>query len=419
MPTVLIIGTFDTKYDEAKYLRDKIEEGGCRTIVMDCGILGRSPVFDGRPADVSREEVAGAGGGNLQELARSGDKGRCIATMIRGAGKLSAALYKEDRFQAVIGIGGAQGTDIGTAAMRALHFGIPKLMVSAIANGLATFGPYIGTKDIMIMHSVVDLQGLNAFTKRILSNAAAAITGMAKTYVNGNIQGSGGTAVAMSMLGTTTPGALLAKGLLEKEGFEVVAFHQNGTGGIAMEDMIREGHFAGVLDLNLHEIGDWVGGGLHRAIEDYRLEFAGKAALPQVIAPGSINYTIRGPLSTLTPEQKERQCVVHNPNLTMVRLSHEEMRITGKLVAEKLNRAKGPVHVFIPLGGFSYPDREGLPHWDPEGNAAFIDSLKKNLDGRIPLEEMDAHINDPEFILPVVARFLSMMRGSSEAYGQM
>lgn len=414
MPTVLIVATLDTKFDEVNYLRRRILEQGCNTVVMDCGILGRSPAFSGRPAEISPEEVAAAGGGALRELVRSGDKGRCIETMIGGAGKLSADLYKQGWFQAIISIGGAQGTDIGTAAMRVLPFGVPKLMVSAIANGLATFGSYVGTKDIMIMHSVVDLQGLNMFTKRVLDSAAAAVVGMVKADDSICRDGKGRAAVAMSMLGTTTPGALLAKSLLEKEGLEVVAFHQNGTGGIAMEDMIMEGHFAGVLDINLHEIGDWVGGGLHRAIRPYRLESAGRMGLPQVVAPGSINYTIQGPLETLTVEQKKRQFVVHNPNLTMVRLSLEEMRQTGRLVAEKLNKSAGAIYLFIPLKGFSYPDREGLAHWDPEANRIFIEALKNNLNGEIPVVELDAHINDPEFILPVVERFLSLINNRME-----
>ncbi len=212
--------------------------------------------------------------------------------MISGAGKLSAELYKQGRFQAIISIGGAQRTDIGTAAMRALPFGVPKLMVSTIANGLATFGPYVGTKDIMIMHSFVDLQGLNMFTRQVLSSAAAAITGMVKTSAHINRGENGRTSVAMSMLGTTTPGALLAKSILEKEGFEVVAFHQNGTGGIAMEDMILEGHFAGVLDIIYMKLATGLAAGLHRAIRPYRLESAGWLGLPQVVAPGSINYTM-------------------------------------------------------------------------------------------------------------------------------
>jgi uncharacterized protein (UPF0261 family) len=216
-------------------------------------------------------------------------------------------------------------------------------------------------------------------------------------------------AVALSMLGTTTQGALRAKEHLEREGFEVVAFHQNGTGGIAMEDLIREGMFRGVMDLNLHEIGDRVAGGLHAAIREYRLESASELGIPQVVAPGSINYTVQGPLDTLSQEMKRRKYIVHNPNLTLVRLSRRELEITGRLVAEKLNRARGPVYLFLPLRGLSYPDREGLPHWDPEDNQFLFDTIKQHLDPRIPVREIDAHINDPDFIDPVVEQFLKML----------
>jgi uncharacterized protein (UPF0261 family) len=215
--------------------------------------------------------------------------------------------------------------------------------------------------------------------------------------------------VAMSMLGTTTPGALRCKQILEDRGFEVVTFHQNGTGGIAMEDMIWQGAFQGVLDLNLHEIGDRYVGGLHSAIREDRLEAAGALGLPQVVAPGSINYVVLGPLNSLPEGWRSRKLIVHNPNLTLVRLNPQELREVGKIVAEKLNRAKGPTQVFIPLRGFSYPDRESLPHWEPEGNQAFIDSLKAHLNPSVPLTELDAHVNDPDFVDPVTEAFCSMM----------
>jgi uncharacterized protein (UPF0261 family) len=282
-------------------------------------------------------------------------------------------------------------------------------MVSTVASGRATFGPFVGTKDITMMHSVADMQGLNFLTKRILENAAGAICGMLSNPDGYSVKPDG-IPVAMSMLGTTTPGALRCKGILEQKGFEVVTFHQNGTGGIAMEDMIREGAFRGVLDLNLHEIGDRYVDGLHSSKREDRLEAAGAMGIPQVVAPGSINYVVLGPLATLSHEWRSRRLIVHNPNLTLVRLNPEELQGVGKKVAEKLNRAKGPTHFFIPLKGFSYPDRENLPHWWPEGNQAFIDAVKAHLNPSIPYTELDAHINDPKFIDPVTETFLEMMK---------
>jgi len=331
--------------------------------------------------------------------------------MVQGARIICKALYDQGSIHGVISIGGAQGTEIGCSAMRSLPVGVPRLMVSTVASGQATFGPYVGTKDITMMHSVADMQGLNFLTKRILENAAGAICGMIKDFEEDSIRPEG-IPVALSMLGTTTPGALRCKKILEARGYEVVTFHQNGTGGIAMEEMIRDGAFQGILDLNLHEIGDRFVGGLHGAIREDRLEAAGEVGIPQVVAPGSINYVVLGPLNGLAPKWRSRKLIIHNPSLTLVRLSPEELSEVGKLVAEKLNRAKGPTRVFIPLRGFSYPDRENLPHWEPDGNQAFIHSLKNYLNPSVPLIELNAHINDPEFIDPVTETFLSMMKSS-------
>ena len=408
--TVLLIATFDTKEEEALFLKKRIEARGVSVLTMDIGILS-APLVS---IDIDQKQVALRGGIPLEEVVSTGDKGKCILNMIRGAEILCGELYDQGRFHGVIGIGGAQGTDIGCAAMRTLPVGVPRLMVSTVASGRATFGPYVGTKDITIMHSVADMQGLNFLTKRILENAASAICGMVEG-LEGSLMKPEGIPVAMSMLGTTTPGALRCKKILEDRRFEVVTFHQNGTGGIAMEEMIRKGAFQGVLDLNLHEIGDRFVGGLHGAIREDRLEAAGDMGIPQVVAPGSINYVVLGPLNSLPETWRSRKLIVHNPNLTLVRLSPRELQDVGKIVAEKLNRAKGPTQVFIPLRGFSYPDRENLPHWEPEGNQAFIDFLKANLRPSIPVVELDAHINDPEFIDPVTEAFLLMMERQKQS----
>jgi len=402
--TVLLIATFDTKEEEALFLKKRIEARGVSVMTMDTGILAPPRAW----VDIDQQQVALRGGIPLKEIIATGDKGKCILNMIRGAEIICRELYTQSRFQGVIAIGGGQGTDIGCSAMRTLPVGVPRLMVSTVASGRATFGPYVGTKDITMMHSVVDMQGLNFVTKRILENAAGAICGMIEAFEENSIRPEG-IPVALSMLGTTTPGGLYCKKILERKGFEVVAFHQNGTGGIAMEEMIRSGAFRGVLDLNLHEIGDRFVGGLHGAIKEDRLEAAGAVGIPQVVAPGSINYAVWGPLSSLSKELKSRKYIVHNPNMTLVRLSPDELVSVGKLTAQKLNTAKGPTRIFIPLKGFSYPDREKLDHWEPEGNQAFIDSLKANLNPSIPVIELDAHINDPEFIDPVTEAFLSMM----------
>jgi uncharacterized protein (UPF0261 family) len=293
--------------------------------------------------------------------------------------------------------------------MREIPFGVPKLMVSTVASGRATFGPFVGTKDIIMMHSVADIQGINFVTRRVFDNAAAAICGMVIDAARLGDTPSPRVPVALSMLGTTTQGALRAIKLLSEAGYDAVAFHQNGTGGIAMEDMVREGVFKGVLDLNLHELGDSVVKGLHASIRDYRLEAAGALGIPQVVAPGSINYAVMGPVDTLPAEILRRKYIVHNSQLTLVRLSRGELTTTAILMADRLNKAKGPTHVFIPLKGFSYPDHEGRAHWDPEVNAVFIGTLKARLAPAIMYHELDCHINDDAFIDAAVNELIRLM----------
>ncbi len=414
MPAVLLIATFDTKAEEALYLRRRMESLGCRVLSMDTGILLES----GTAADIDRHRVAEAGGSSIAEMVASGDKGKCIDAMRKGACALSRKLYDAGAFQGVIAIGGAQGTDIATAAMRELPFGVPKFMVSTVASGRATFGPFVGTKDVIMMHSVADIQGVNFMTRQVFDNAAAAVCGMVRDA--GNLRGHDAAAcprkfpaslpaVALSMLGTVTQGAMRAKRLLLERGYDAIAFHQNGTGGIAMEEMIREGMFKGVVDLNLHELGDSVANGLHASIADFRLTSAGALGIPQVVVPGSINYAVMGPIGTLSPEILRRKYIVHNSQLTLVRLSREELERTAIVMAERLNMAKGPTHVFIPLGGFSYPDHPGRGHWDPEENGVFIRTLKSRLLASIPYDEIDLNINDDAFIDTVVDELVRYM----------
>jgi len=411
--TILIVGTLDTKEDEVLFCRDRIKEKGYDVLLMDAGILGDPKVAP----DIPRSQVAKAGGADdLKTLVATGDKGYCVETMIHGAAIEAARLYEIGAFQGILGVGGAQGTAICSSAMRALPTGVPKLIVSTVASGRATFGPFVGTKDLALMHSVADIQGLNFFTKRILTNATGAICGMVEAFER-EIPRPRERTIALSMLGTTTRGALRAKGILEDHGFEVVAFHQNGTGGIAMEDLIREKSFRGVMDLNLHEIGDRWYGGLHGAIRPDRLEAAGIMGIPQVVAPGSINYVVLGPLDELPAEVRTRKLIVHNPTLTLVRLTPEELREVGRVTAKKLNLSIGPAQVFIPLRGFCDPDREGFPLWDPEGNQAFVESLEETIRPDIPVVKLDAHINDPDFIDSVVGEFITIMDKTGGAYG--
>jgi uncharacterized protein (UPF0261 family) len=386
---ILIIATLDTKGPETQYLKDLIERKGHQVLVMDTGILD----FPAFKPDLSRDEVAQAVGTHIEELIRNREKGRAIQAMAEGSKKIVQQLYREGRIAGVIGLGGAQGTEIGTSAMRALPLGFPKLMVSTVASGYAQFGTYVGTKDLLMMHSVVDILGLNVFSRMILSNAAGAMMGMVER--GAKIEKPEKKQIGMTIYGTTTPGCMVAKAYLESKGFEVVAFHPNGTGGRAMEEMVEEGILNGVLDMTTHELIDELVGGLHRAGPN-RLEAAGRKGVPQVVVPGSIDFIVTGPASSLSPEYRNRKYIPHNPSITLVRASSEEMETIGKIMASKLNEAKGPTIVMIPLRGFSYPNRKGETLYDEEGNQAFIKTLKRNLKG-VKVIEIDAHINDPEF----------------------
>jgi uncharacterized protein (UPF0261 family) len=386
---ILIIATLDTKGPETQYLKDLIQRSGFKALVMDTGILG-APPFE---PDLSRDEVAQAAGTHIEELIRSKNKGRAIQAMAEGSKRVVQQLYQEEKITGIIGLGGAQGTEIGTSAMRALPVGFPKLMVSTVASGYAQFGTYVGTKDLLMMHSVVDILGLNVFSRTILSNAAGAMMGMVERGVK--IEKPEKKQIGMTIYGTTTPGCMVAKAYLESKGFEVVAFHPNGTGGRAMEEMVEEGILNGVLDMTTHELIDELVGGLHRAGPS-RLEAAGRKGIPQVVVPGSIDFIVTGPASSLSPEYRNRNYIPHNPSMTLVKTSLEEMRTIGKIMASKLNEARGPTIVMIPLRGFSYPNRKGEAFYDEEGNRAFITILKENLKA-IKVIEIDAHINDPEF----------------------
>lgn len=403
---IAIIGTLDTKGHEVAYLRDLVQARGLRTWVIDPGVLGDAAV----PADFGREEVARAGGAELRELVAAGDKGRAIRCMMDGTRAIVARLYAEGRLGGVLAVGGGQGTAIGTAAMHALPIGVPKVMVSTIASGRNVFEPYVGTSDVTLMHSVADILGVNSVTRRVFGNAAAAVAAMAESAEALQEGGPGGSAtvVGATMLGLTTPCVLHAKELLEARGYELVTFHPNGTGGRSMERLVDEGLIRGVLDVSTQELAGEVCGGLFDAGPG-RLTAAGRQGIPQVVAPGGTDYVVLGPLSSLTAEQRRRPYIVHNPNITLVRTSREEMAEIGRRMAERLNAARGPAAVLVPRGGFSYSDRPGHAFYDPEADAALVGALEQGLDSRVELAVVDAHVNDTAFAREAVGRLVASL----------
>lgn len=406
--TILIIGTLNTKVEEILFIEKLIKKRGFDVVIMD---TGAAVSCDNMKSQINDSQIVNLVSEHSHESMLLISKEKYLSIIIERGKTLINSFYTNGKIDGVLGIGGGTGTSIGTAIMQTLPRGFPKLMVSTVATGTTQCGPMVGTNDITLMHSIVDLQGINFFTARILSNAVGAICGMVEAYLEEKIEdySAGKILIALSMMGTTTQGALRAKTLLEENGFQVISFHQNGTGGIAMEEMIGDGIFQGVFDLSLHEVGDRELGGLHGAVKPIRLETAGEKGIPQVVVPGCLVYYVAGPVGSLSSETRERKYFIHSPQLTLVRATPQELAHIGKIVAKKLNLAKGPLKVFIPLKGFCSPDKEGSELFDPEGNKAFITSLKEDLDKNIPIIEVDAHINDPEFIDLAIEEFIKMM----------
>lgn len=405
--SIAIIGTLDTKGQEVAYLRELIQAHGHNSLVIDPGVLDKPAI----QADIPRETVAQTGGAELADLIASGDKGYAIRTMIEGTRSVTLSLYANGKISGVIALGGGQGTAIGTAAMQALPLGVPKLMVSTLASGGNIFEPYVGTSDMTLMHSVADISGVNTITRRVFANAAAAITGMveASTEVMENKQ----TVIGTTMLGLTTPCVLRARAALENAGYEVVTFHPNGTGGRCLERLVEDGLIKGVLDLSLQEITGYICHGLFDAGAE-RLSAAGRLALPQVVAPGGADYIVLGPLDSLSKEQRNRPIITHNPNITLVRTSKDEMQLVGRMIASRLNASHGAVAVLVPMGGFSFSDRPGHAFFDPQADQALVDALENDLNSRIELIKVDAHINDPYFAEAAADKMLAYMATSSE-----
>ena len=398
--TVAIIGALDTKGQEFEFLKNEIEKRGCGTFVINSGVLGK-PTFN---PDVSAEEVAQAGGTPLTELIQKEDRGEAMAVMTAGAAKVAAKYFKEGKFDGIISMGGGGGTVMGTSAMRVLPVGVPKLMVSTVASGDTS--PYVGTSDIIMMPSIVDVAGLNRISRTIFSNAAAAICGMVTGEAAEPVDEK--PLIAATMFGNTTRAVENARKVLENKGYEVLVFHATGTGGKTMEMLIDSGFFAGVLDLTTTEWADEVCGGVLSA-GSARLDAAGKAGIPQVVTPACIDMCNFWAPETVPDRYKDRKFYAWNPNVTLMRTTPDENAKMGEIFAEKLNAAEGPVAVLIPMGGFSEVDAPGKPFWWPEADQAFVDSLKKNLRPEIPVLIMEKNVNDPEFSGRVAQTLLDML----------
>jgi uncharacterized protein (UPF0261 family) len=324
--------------------------------------------------------------------------------MAEGAAKVTREFFDQGEISGVISLGGGSGTVVGTRAMRTLPVGIPKVMVSSMASG--NMRPYVGTSDITMMYSVVDISGLNRISRQILRNAALAVCGMAEAKEEEAPVDR--PLIAATMFGVTTPCVTEAKRILEENGYEVLIFHANGPGGMAMEQLIGEGQIQAVLDITTTELPDELCGGKGSA-GPHRLEKAGEMGIPQVVVPGAMDMVNYFP-DAIPPQFRNRLLYVHNPATTLMRTNEEENRQLAESMARKLSRAKGPVVVYIPLRGFSAIDAPGQPFFSPEANRAFIEALKTNLPSRISVIEKDMHINDPSFARALVKALLGFLK---------
>lgn len=397
MNTVVVMGTLDTKGHELKYVKDIIEESGLEALVVDTGILGE-PTFK---ADVPRGEVAAAAGYALGDLVRKQDRGESVEAMTAGAAAVAVKLYGEGRLQGIISLGGSAGTTIGTAAMRVLPVGVPKLMVSTMASGDTR--PYVDTKDICMMYSVVDISGLNDLSRTILGNAARAIAGMA-SKTGETARAKDKPMIGVTMFGVTTPCVTKAREYLEEKGYEVLVFHATGTGGRAMEGLVEDGFIDGVLDITTTEWCDQLVGGVLAAGPN-RLEAAGRKGIPQVVSLGALDMVNFGPMDTVPEKFRNRRLYKHNPTVTLMRTEPDECAELGRIIAEKLNAAKGPVKLVMPLKGLSAIDKEGQPFWYPEADEALFRAIRENIGPNVELVEMDSNINDLECAV-AMAQFL-------------
>jgi uncharacterized protein (UPF0261 family) len=406
-PAIALIGTLDTKAGEIAYVRDRLLELGTTPIVIDSGILGEP----GIEADVGRAEVAREAGYELAQVQAAGSRGAAVDLMVEGVRAVCLRLWLEGRINGVLCLGGAEGALLGAAAMHALPVGVPKVIVSPSASGRRAFGPFVGGSDVLVMHSVIDILGLNPIARSVFDNAAAAVAGMVRD-AGRPVSELGGRSVGITMLGHTTPAVMRIREALERGGHEPVIFHANGVGGPAMEQLIEAGALVGVIDYTLSEVANGLFDGLH-ATGPERLTVAGKHGLPQVVVPGCVDFFNQGAPDTVPERYRDRKSYYHNPVATLVRLDRDEMAELGRVVAQRLNESRGPVRVVAPSQGFSLADVEGGDLWDPDADAAFLEALSSSLRAETAFELVDTHVNDPEFADLVAERYLALVSASS------
>lgn len=392
LPTVAVLGTMDTKGAEHRFLCDVIGDGGGQTVVIDSGIRGEPREI--RPT-VTRAEVALAAGSTIEDVRALPSRGEAVETMLEGVKIIIRRLYEQGEIDAVIALGGAEGTVIGTAAMQALPLGVPKLMVSAIASGPRTFGPFVGTSDVAILSSPVDIAGFNSVSTNIYGNAAAAILGMAQHHRRQrHARQRRRPCIGLTMLGNTQAALDKLADLLAPLDVEIIPFHANGVGGPAMERLVEDGRIDLVVELAINEVTNELMNGVTQSTTPDRLRVAGRHGVPQVFVPACADFFTLGAVDSLPPELRNRRLYRHNPHFTLVRASTDEMRRFGEECATRLNESTGPLTIIWPEQGLSIMDCPGGEFWDPEADIAFLDALSGGLTVQHEVVRVDGHVND-------------------------
>jgi uncharacterized protein (UPF0261 family) len=401
---VLLIGTLDTKGRELGFLRDRLRSEGLKVLVIDAGSGDPESI----EPEISRHRVFEAAGSSLDEVHRHRDRGRAVTEATRGVALLVEQLLVDGEVEGLLAIGGSAGTTIGTTAMRAAPFGLPKIMVSTLASGETR--PYVGGSDLMMLPSIADLAGLNRITRRVLTNAADAMIGMVRgqSTPDPEASASDGPLITATMFGVTTPCVDRARTRLEAQGAEVIVFHATGVGGQAMERLICDGHVDGVLDLTTTELADELVGGVLSAGPD-RLTAAVDAGVPQVVSVGALDMVNFGPLETVPDRFRSRTFHVHNPTVTLMRTQSTECKAIGEQIAQVLWNARVETIVLIPERGVSALDAPGQPFYDPEADSALFSAIRDGLRGatHTRVESLPMHLNDPAFADAAVARLRS------------
>ena len=396
---IAVIGALDTKSDEFWFVKKEIENRGYNALVINVGIVD-GPGFE---PEVGAEKVAGAAGSSLEILKAKADRGLAIETMTRGIGQIMGDLYSAGRIQAVISMGGSAGTEIGTAGMRALPLGVPKVMVSTLASGDTK--PYVGTRDIVMVPSIVDVAGVNRISARVYAGAVGAVIGMLETAAPAIEEKP---ILAASMFGNTTPVVNRCRSIMEDNGYEFLIFHQVGTPE-TLESLVADGYISGVLDITTTEWADEITGGVLAGGPE-RYDIVSDRGLPQVVAPGCVDMANFWARQTLPEKYEDRRIYQWAHNITLMRTTPEENTAIGRILAEKANRSSGPVAFFLPLKGVSMLDAPGKEFWWPEANRALFDAIKDNLRSGIPIYELDCNINDDAFADAATNKMLEFLK---------